>query len=79
VAVLADGSEMPFSLFLGVPVHRVPAVVAESGMCTDGWIPVDPLTTETQYPAGNVALSVQVILDWLDSIGRRDGQHGLGS
>ena len=47
VAVLANGEEMPFDLFLGVPVHRVPAVVAESGMCVDGWIPVDPQTLET--------------------------------
>jgi sulfide:quinone oxidoreductase len=50
IAILADGEEMPFDLFLGVPVHRVPAVVAESGMCVDGWIPVDPLTLETAYP-----------------------------
>jgi sulfide:quinone oxidoreductase len=50
VAILADGEEMPFDLFLGVPVHRVPAVVAESGMCVDGWIPVSPLTLETAYP-----------------------------
>jgi sulfide:quinone oxidoreductase len=50
VAVLADGEEMPFDLFLGVPVHQVPAVVAESGMCVDGWIPVNPLTLETAYP-----------------------------
>jgi sulfide:quinone oxidoreductase len=50
VAILADGEEMPFDLFLGVPVHRVPAAVAESGMCVDGWIPVDPLTLETSYP-----------------------------
>ncbi len=50
VAVLADGEEMPYDLFLGVPTHRVPAVVAESGMCVDGWIPVDPLTLETRYP-----------------------------
>jgi sulfide:quinone oxidoreductase len=50
VAILADGEEMPFDLFLGVPVHRVPAAVAESGMCVDGWIPVDPLTLETAYP-----------------------------
>jgi sulfide:quinone oxidoreductase len=49
VAILADGEEMPFDLFLGVPVHRVPAVVAESGMCVDGWIPVNPLTLETAY------------------------------
>lgn len=50
VAELADGTEMPFDLFLGVPRHHVPAVVAESGMCVDGWIPVNPLTLETTYP-----------------------------
>ena len=50
VAVFADGDEMPYDLFLGVPVHRVPQVVAESGMTVDGWIPVDPLTLETSYP-----------------------------
>jgi sulfide:quinone oxidoreductase len=49
VAVLADGAEMPFDLFLGVPQHKAPAVVLESGMCVDGWIPVDPLTLETAY------------------------------
>lgn len=50
VARLADGGEMPFDLFLAVPVHRVPPVVEESGMTVDGWIPVDPFTLETQYP-----------------------------
>jgi sulfide:quinone oxidoreductase len=50
VAVFADGDEMPFDLFLGVPVHRVPAVVEESGLALDGWIPVDSLTLETRYP-----------------------------
>jgi sulfide:quinone oxidoreductase len=50
VAVLANGDEMPFDLFLGVPVHRVLEVVAESGMCVDGWIPVNSLTLETVYP-----------------------------
>ena len=48
-AVLADGSTMGFDLFLGVPKHVVPAVVAESGLTVDGWIPVDPLTLETQF------------------------------
>ena len=37
-----------FDLFLGVPRHRVPEVVAESGMCVDGWIPVDPVTLATE-------------------------------
>jgi sulfide:quinone oxidoreductase len=49
-AVFADGSEMAYDLFLGVPKHLVPAVVAESGMTVDGWIPVNPLTLETSYP-----------------------------
>jgi sulfide:quinone oxidoreductase len=49
-AVLASGDRLPFDLFLGVPAHRVPDVVAESGMTVDGWIPVDPLTLETRFP-----------------------------
>jgi sulfide:quinone oxidoreductase len=50
VAILRDGGEIPYDLFLGVPVHRAPAVVLESGMTVDGWIPVDPLTLETSFP-----------------------------
>jgi sulfide:quinone oxidoreductase len=50
MALLDDGGEMPFDLFLGVPTHRAPAVVLESGMAVDGWIPVDPLTLETSFP-----------------------------
>jgi sulfide:quinone oxidoreductase len=50
VALLSDGGEMPYDLFLGVPVHRAPTVVVESGLAVDGWIPVDPLTLETSAP-----------------------------
>ena len=50
VILLADGEEMPYDLFLGVPKHQVPAVVAESGLCVDGWVPVDPRTLETSAP-----------------------------
>jgi sulfide:quinone oxidoreductase len=50
VAVLASGAELPFDLFLGVPTHRAPRVVQESGLCVDGWIPVNSLTLETAYP-----------------------------
>jgi sulfide:quinone oxidoreductase len=49
-AVLDDGTEMPYDLFLGVPKHRVPDVVAESGMTKDGWIPVDPKNLKTRFP-----------------------------
>lgn len=47
--VLDDDSELPYDFFLGVPVHRAPAVVVEAGLTVDGWIPVDPLTLETRY------------------------------
>jgi sulfide:quinone oxidoreductase len=50
VALLSDGAELPYDLFLGVPVHRAPAVVAESGLTVEGWIPVDPQTLRTRYP-----------------------------
>jgi len=50
VAVLDDKSEMPYDLFLGIPKHRVPDVVAASGMTEDGWIPVDPGTLKTRFP-----------------------------
>lgn len=50
VALIADGDEMPYDLFLGVPKHTVPEVVAASDLCVDGWIPVDPVTLETAFP-----------------------------
>jgi sulfide:quinone oxidoreductase len=50
VAVLDDGTEMPYDLFLGVPKHRVPDVVEASGMTEDGWIPVEPKTLRTRFP-----------------------------
>jgi sulfide:quinone oxidoreductase len=50
VAKLQDGTEMPFALFLGVPVHRAPTVVVEAGLTEDGWIPVDARTLATRYP-----------------------------
>jgi sulfide:quinone oxidoreductase len=50
VAVLADHSELPYDLVLGIPKHVAPPVVIDSGMCVDGWIPVDPYTLETSFP-----------------------------
>lgn len=50
VAVLDDGSELPFDLFFGVPKHRAPEVVIASGMTEDGYIPVDPATLRTRFP-----------------------------
>jgi sulfide:quinone oxidoreductase len=50
VAILDDRSEIPYDLFLGIPTHCVPAVVASSGMTEDGWIPVDSRTLKTRFP-----------------------------
>ena len=49
VALLSDGGELPYDLFLAVPIHRAPAVVVSSGLTEDGWIPVDPLTLRTKF------------------------------
>jgi sulfide:quinone oxidoreductase len=50
VAVLDDGSELAYGLFLGVPKHRAPDVVIESGMTEDGYVPVSSTTLETRIP-----------------------------
>jgi sulfide:quinone oxidoreductase len=50
VATFVDGTEMAYDLFLGVPVHRVPAVVEAAGLTADGWVPVNSLTLETSFP-----------------------------
>jgi sulfide:quinone oxidoreductase len=50
VAVLDSGAELPYDLFLGVPRHRAPAVVRESGMTDDGaYVPADSRTLRTRY------------------------------
>jgi sulfide:quinone oxidoreductase len=50
VAVLDDDAELPFDLFLGVPKHRAPDVVLDSGIAEDGYVPVDPATLATKVP-----------------------------
>jgi sulfide:quinone oxidoreductase len=52
VAVLSDGTLMPYALFLGIPVHRVPQVVVESGLAAhpQDWVPVDKQTLATKFP-----------------------------
>ncbi len=50
VALLSDGAELAFDLFLAVPAHRAPQVVLDSGLAEDGWIPVNPLSLETRFP-----------------------------
>ncbi len=50
VAILDDGTELAFDLFLGVPKHRAPEVVIASGLAEDGYVPVDFATLETRFP-----------------------------
>lgn len=49
-AVLEDGERLPYDLFVGIPIHRVPAVVAESGLAENGWVAVDRDTLMTPFP-----------------------------
>jgi sulfide:quinone oxidoreductase len=48
--VLEDGRDFAFDLFLGVPKHRAPDVVQESGMAEEGYIPVESSTLRTRFP-----------------------------
>lgn len=59
VAVLDDGSELAYDLFLGVPKNCAPKVVEASGMAENGWVPVNPRTLQTRfqgvYALGDIA------------------------
>ena len=49
-AQLASGESVPYDLFIGIPVHRVPEVVESSGLAVDGWVPVDHSNLATRFP-----------------------------
>ena len=63
VAILDDGTELPYDLYLGVPKHRAPAVVEATGMTVDGWVPVNPRTLQTNFPnvyaVGDIAATLR--------------------
>ena len=48
-AVLDDGTELPFDLFLGIPKHVAPDVVLQSGLAVEGWIPVSRQNLMTRF------------------------------
>ena len=56
---LESGESVAYDFFVGIPVHRVPEVVASSGLAVDGWIPVDRANLATRfagvYAVGDVA------------------------
>ena len=49
-ARLESGDSVPHDLFVGIPVHSVPDVVASSGLAVDGWVPVDHTNLATRFP-----------------------------
>jgi sulfide:quinone oxidoreductase len=46
----ANGESLAYDLFVGIPVHRVPRVVRDSGLAPDGWVPVDKSNLATRFP-----------------------------
>ena len=48
-AILDDGTELPFDLFMGIPKHVVPDVVLQSGLTLEGWIPVNRQNLMTRF------------------------------
>src|SRR5207247_7871331 len=48
-AAVKDRDSIPYDLFIGIPVHRVPAVVSQAGLAQDGWVSVSPLNLETRF------------------------------
>lgn len=49
-AQLAKGETLPYDLFVGIPIHRAPAVLADSGLVVNNWVPVDQSNLRTQFP-----------------------------
>jgi sulfide:quinone oxidoreductase len=49
-AVLESGERIRYDMFIGIPVHRAPVVVAQSGLAPEGWIAVDRDNLMTPFP-----------------------------
>ena len=49
-ARLKSGISIPYDLFVGIPVHRVPHVVENCGLAVDGWVPVAKSNLATRFP-----------------------------
>ncbi|HEY2593372.1 MAG TPA: hypothetical protein VGK33_05695, partial [Chloroflexota bacterium] len=64
-ARLASGGTVAYDLFIGIPVHRAPAVVTRSGLAPDGWVPVDQTNLATRFPGvyalGDVATGARTV------------------
>jgi sulfide:quinone oxidoreductase len=49
-AHLASGETLLYDLFVGIPVHRAPAVLSDTRLVVDDWVPVDQTNLRTQFP-----------------------------
>jgi sulfide:quinone oxidoreductase len=47
---LRSGRNLACDLFLGIPVQRVPEVVARSGLAVNSWVPVNKSNLATRFP-----------------------------
>jgi sulfide:quinone oxidoreductase len=49
-AQLASGEALPYDLFIGIPIHRAPAALADTALVVDNWVPVDQSNLRTRFP-----------------------------
>lgn len=49
-AQLASGETLPYDLFVGIPIHRAPAVLANTALVVNNWVPVDQSNLRTAFP-----------------------------
>jgi len=49
-AQLASGETLPYDLFVGIPIHRAPVALANTGLALDNWVPVDQSNLRTRFP-----------------------------
>jgi len=49
-ALLATGEQLPYDLFVGIPIHKAPDPLSASGLAPNGWVPVDQTTLRTEFP-----------------------------
>lgn len=50
VIKLDDGEEVDYDLLFAIPRHKAPDVLSSLPVGNDGWVQVDPLTLQTEYP-----------------------------
>ena len=48
-AQLASGETLPYDLFVGIPIHRAPTALADTGLVVDNWVPVDQSNLRTRF------------------------------